>query len=274
MDLFFIDDAGQSNPSRSGMGSLLSVGGVYVPENSLRNLEKQLQALCAEYNFPAGEIFKWSPGRELWMHQNLVDEARREFISRALGLAVELGSRAIVVVSDTQYRTTGSASHEVDLVKLFLERAHWQLKGNQASGLIIASQPSGDRRAENKFLTSCLETLKDGTEYVEFETIPLGVISCPPKFIRLLQLADIITSCTTAYVSGESNYSPPIFDGLLKLFANDGRRIGGVGLKIHPDNVYCNLYHWLLGDKMLWRGSVGMGLPFPRFPYSEGPDQA
>ena len=272
MDLFFIDDAGQRNPSRPGMHNLLSVGGLYVPEKSVYVLEKQLGALCEEYNFPPGEIFKWSPGRELWMHDNLINEARNEFTNKAIKSAIDLGARAIVVISDTQYKTaTNSVNHEIDLLKLFLERAHWLLKQNKSIGLVIASQPSGDRRAENKFLANCIETLKVGTEYVEFEMIPLCILSCPPRFIRLLQLADIITSCSIAYVSGESNYSPPIFDSLLRLFAGDGSRIGGIGVKIHPDNVYCNLYHWLLGDKTLWRGSSGFGLPLPQFPYSEGP---
>jgi hypothetical protein len=37
--------------------------------------------------------------------------------------------------------------------------------------------------------------------------------------------------------------------------------IGGFGLKLHPDNVYHNLYHWLLDDKSL----------APFLPYVNGP---
>lgn len=275
MDLIFIDDAEQKNPSRKGMFRMLSVGGLYVPETSLRDLEKKLELLCREYNFPEGEMFKWSPGRELWMHDNLIGKNRRNFMSRAVTSGIDLGIKVIVVISDTQYRTaTDSQTHEMDLLKLFLERTHWLLRHNQTIGMVVASQPSGNRRNENKFLANCLETLKTGTEYVEFETIPLGVLSCPPKYIRMLQLADVVTSCSVAFVSGESQYSPPIFSELIQLLATDGMRIGGIGLKLHPDNVYCNLYHWLLGDQTLWKGNSGMGLPFPNMPYSDGPNQA
>jgi hypothetical protein len=63
--------------------------------------------------------------------------------------------------------------------------------------------------------------------------------------VRLLQTADLITSFTLAMVSGEDRHSAPIF-GLIKfLLMSEMGRIGGVGLKIHPDYVYANLYRWL-----------------------------
>ena len=57
-------------------------------------------------------------------------------------------------------------------------------------------------------------------------------------------------SCTTAFVSGETQYSPTTFKSILPLLDRDGfsGRIGGVGLKIHPDYIYKNLYYWLLDE--------------------------
>jgi len=207
MDIFFVDDAAQKNPSRPGMGPLLGVGGIHVVEESLQDLERQTEAICKEFGFLPNEIFKWSPGRELWMHQNLVGEKRQEFFIRILDLAKDNGATAMVIIEDTSSKTaTGVQSPETDLIQLFLERAHHQLAARQSNGMVIVSQPSGDRKSENKFLAGCFETLRTGTDYVKPERIVLNVLTSPPRFMRLLQLADVVTSCTIAFVGGESSF--------------------------------------------------------------------
>lgn len=274
MDLFFVDDATQLKPSRGGMNSpLVAMGGIHVPDESVGEIERELESVCREYGLPDGEVFKWSPGRNLWMHDNLIENRREEFFTRILNIAKDSGAKAIVVIEDTGYKTAISgARRDVDLINLFLERAHWELSRKGCCGIIIVSQPSGDRRSENKLIADCVETLRVGTDYVKFERIPLSVFSSSPKFIRLLQLADIVTSCTTAFVAGESNYSPQIFEVIKTMMIGDSQRIGGIGLKIHPDIQYANLYHWLLGDRLFWKGSIGLGMPLPNAPYSTNPD--
>jgi len=273
MDLFFVDDAKQSNPSRGGMNSpLVAIGGIHVPDETVGVIERGVESVCRDYGFPDGEVFKWSPGGDLWMHDNLT-ERREEFFTQVLNIAKDAGAKAIVVIEDTGYKTAISgARRDVDLLNLFLERAHGELSRKGCCGLVIVSQPGGDRRSENKLIASCVETLRSGTDYVDFERIPLSVFSSSPKFIRLLQIADIVTSCTTAFVSGESNYSPPIFEVIKQMMVGDSQRIGGFGLKIHPDLQYVNLYHWLLGDRIFWRGSMGLHMPLSNRPYSTNPD--
>ena len=273
MDLFFVDDATQSNPSRGGMNSpLVAIGGIHVPDETVGGIERGVESVCRDYGFPDGEVFKWSPGRDLWMHDNLT-ERREEFFTQVLNIAKDAGAKAIVVIEDTGYKTAISGvRRDVDLLNLFLERAHGELSRKGCCGLVIVSQPGGDRKSENKLIASCVETLRSGTDYVDFERIPLSVFSSSPKFIRLLQIADIVTSCTTAFVSGESNYSPPIFEVIKQMMVGDSQRIGGFGLKIHPDIQYVNLYHWLLGDKIFWKGSMGLHMPLSNHPYSNNPD--
>jgi hypothetical protein len=41
---------------------------------------------------------------------------------------------------------------------------------------------------------------------------------------------------------------------------------------MHPDLIYVNLYHWLLGDAVFWKRRVGNELPLKQFPYPASPD--
>jgi hypothetical protein len=274
MDFFFIDDAQQKRPSRPGMGPLIAAGGVHVPDEAIQDLESKVDVLCSEYGFPAEELFKWSPGKELWMYRNLVGKAREEFFAQVLSLAKDNGATAIIAIEDTSSRkATKAKSREIDLIQLFLERAHHHLASKNCKGIVIVAQPSGDRAEENKFLADCIETLKCGTDYVKPDRIALSVLSSPPKFIRLLQLADLVASCTTAYVAGENRYSPPTFSVLKQLLARESERIGGIGLKLHPDFKYGNLYYWLLGDTHIWKGNVGYPLPHLSLLYYTSPNE-
>lgn len=274
MDFFFVDDAGQQKPTRTGMGPILAVGGLYVPEVSIQRLEKSIEKTCSDFGFPPNEMFKWSPGKELWMYSKLIDASRQQFFMNVMKQALECECKAIIILEDTRYKTaTGAPTPEIDLIQLFLERAHWVLFGKQCCGIVIVSQPGGDRRHENKFLADCVETLRLGTDYVKLDRIALSVLSCSPKFIRLLQLADVITSCTTAYVAGENKFSPPVFDAIRPILAGSQERKGGFGLKIHPDIEYVNLYYWLLGDPTFWKGNMGLPLPLAGRMYATSPDK-
>jgi hypothetical protein len=274
MDIFFADDARQGNPSRPGMGELVAIGGIYVPGHAIGELERALNDLCAQTGFPPGEEFKWSPGRELWMRDNLVEEARKEFFFRVLHLARSHGAVATIIVEDANYKTaTQAASAEEDVACLFLERAHLQFSTAGTEGIVVVDRPSGGRADEERFLAGCLETLQSGTRYVRPDHIALNVLSTPSRLVRLLQVADVVTSCTVALVGGEDRFSPPVFDEIKPLLPSDMERIGGIGLKIHPDYMYANLYYWLLGDPYLIKRGSGSPLPLESYPYASGPNQ-
>lgn len=276
MDIFFADDARQNRPTRPGMGPLVAAGGIYVPGDGVRSLEIDLTGLCTDFGFPPGEEFKWSPRPGSWMHGELTKERRQGFLIDAVRLAAAKKACAMVVIEDTNcapatghYRT-----HEEDAAALMLERVNWCLRRRETDGIItgtdgiiIADRPGGARGDEDKFLATCLEALQSSTLYVTPTRIALNVLSTPSHLIRLIQLADVVCSCTTAVVAGETSFSPPIFEHIRPLLHSELGRIGGVGLKLHPDFRYVNLYHWLLGDGHLIRGSRGISLPDPRYPY-------
>jgi hypothetical protein len=271
IDVFFSDDAQQARPYRDRMGSLVSTGCLHVPGEAVRDLEQRLENLCMESGFPKGRSgqFKWSPGRELWMYSNLKFEPRAEFFRKALALAAEASARVTVIVEDqTKGTATGAENHQFDVTKLLIERVEWRLNKAGKHGVIVVDRPAGDREDEAKFLASCLETISLGTPYVRPERIAFNVVSTPSYLVRCLQLADVIVSCCTAHVAGEDTWSPPIFDVIRPLLDQDDWRTGGVGLKVHPDFVYANLYHWLLGDRVWLKRGMGQRIPEAGMPYA------
>ena len=207
------------------------------------------------------------------MRDNLIGDKRQSFFKKIFKSLQAHEATAIVVIEDRNYkRATSAESHELDVIQLFFERAHYSLASKKRKGIIIASQPSGSRTDEYKFLADCLDSLRTGTDYVKPARIVLNVISTPPRFIRLLQAADVVTSCVLSFVSGETQYSPPCFNLIKPILDSHQGRIGGFGLKIHPDYRYMNLYHWLLSDTQLNRDGEIYLFPQGNSPYKESPN--
>jgi hypothetical protein len=270
--LVFADDAKQANPSRPGMGPLVATGGLIVPTATCGQLEVALNKACADAGFPDGEEFKWSPGRGTWMRSGLVEDARRDFFLHVLGMGNDAGARAIVVVEDTSSNPANAGqTTEFDTVIMFIERVETYLNAHRSTGLVITDRPGGNRTAEDEFLTGCLEVLLTGTPYVSVDHIPVNVLSTSSHLVRILQLADLVTSCTTAYVAGEDRYAPAVFPAILTIAHRDYGSVGGRGIKIHPDGRYRNLYHWLLGDTHFVRYPFGIPLPWAAYPYADDP---
>jgi len=272
MDFFYADDSKQENPTRPGMGPIVSIGGIYIPEGSVQNLKEKIETLCDETGFPSGEEFKWSPGRELWMRDNLIEDKRKGFFREVLNLTIDADGKAIVVVADVSKRSaTGARTAQEDVTKMFLERAEKLLLRVGSYGIIFTDRPRGDRREEKKFLTDCTKILKEGTEFVKFKQIIQPIYTVPSTTDRLLQVADIVTSCTTAMVAGENQYAPPVFEVIRKMLDHADNRTRGIGLKIHPDSRYVNLYHWLTGDSFFRKPNYEFSLPKKGYPYSNSP---
>jgi hypothetical protein len=268
MRFFFGDDSRQSSPTRPKMGPLVAAGGVLVSHDQVRSLESALSSLCRETGFPGNDEFKWSPGRELWMRDHLIGQDRSDFFCKALALAATHGAVAIVVIEDTGCRTaTRAKTPEDDVSQLLLERIHHESPRDESGCVVVVDRPSGDRGDEDRFLSRCLEHLQTGTDYVKHDRIALNVLSTPSKLVRILQLADLVTSCTAALFSGENRYAPEVFQAIRPILAKGMSRIGGVGLKIQPDFKYANLYHWLLGDTHYYRMNCGLPYPLKERPY-------
>jgi hypothetical protein len=102
LKLLFLDDAMQRSCRRQRVGRLVAVGGIVVDSGAVRALDAAIESLCrTQYGFPEREAFKWSPGRDHWMRDNLVDKRRREFLLDVLALAAKSGAVGQVTISDS-----------------------------------------------------------------------------------------------------------------------------------------------------------------------------
>jgi hypothetical protein len=275
MNFIFADDSEQSNPTREGMKPLIGLGGVHISAEQIGDIEHEINELCSRYGFPDGEEFKWSPSRNTHMHDNIQGKMRVNFYNELFKIALNYNTTAIVVASDNDCRFAddSSTSHDEDVTTIFLERANQLFNSFNRNGAVIVDKPGGGHKQEKELVSKCLETLEKGTDYVKFDRIPLPVMTADSQHIRLLQLADVITSCSIARLAGENSYSPEIFELIKPLLREEFYRKGGVGFKVHPDMRYKNLYHWLLGDEFFKRGNTGDPLPKEGILYFENPGE-
>jgi hypothetical protein len=83
MYFVFADDAKQNHPSRNRMGPLVAAGAILIEGDGLKDVESSIETLCRRSGFPVDDPktseFKWSPGRELWMRDNLTEANRERF---------------------------------------------------------------------------------------------------------------------------------------------------------------------------------------------------
>jgi hypothetical protein len=242
-----------------------------VADTAACQLEQELDQLCSDAGFPLGEEFKWSPRDGMWMWANLRSPERERFFQGALTVAGLHGATATIVVADTRCRHANktSTSCEHDVTTLFLERAENALRAAGTTGVVVIDRPGGNRATGRRFLAACVNTVTRGTAYMvpqHITGVQLADSAYARAYPRLLQLADVVTGCVLAHVAG-SIWAPQTFEVIRPLLRSDGRRIGGVGLKVHPDLKYANLYHWLVGDDTWWKGTSGWNLPHPGLPY-------
>jgi len=273
MDFVFAADARQSRPLRSGMGPLVAAGGLFVPGEEVPKLEQDVEALCRDYGFPDCEEFRWSPAEDVWMCGNLVGQKRWRFLVEVVGLVGARRALAVVAVHAANCPTfSGATEAEMDVAGAFLGCVEKRLAVRKADGAIMAPAKSGNGAREEGFVGGCLETLLNEVSCVKSSGVTLSALSLPLRRKRLLQLAEMVVSCTTALVGGDEQCSERVFASVKGLLAREGGRVGRVGLSLHPYYMYANLYHWLVGDSHFWMHGTEFALPLACYPYSSSAD--
>jgi hypothetical protein len=262
------------------MGSLFSIGGLLIEDSKVEIFRNLLAHLCHQTGFPEEEEFKWSPKPKLWMYHNLVEEHRRKFFRSCFIAGKMMETTAFISIKDVGngYRNAYSESLDLesDAYIMLLERAQKRCKTlNSDISHVVVDQPGGGPKQAKHLLESLNAIVQKGTEY--FQPSARIQITCEnSKNDRLVQFADLIVSCTTAYMGGENVYSPPLFPYLKPILyhspfkVNRNYRIGGYGVKLHPSK-YANIYHWLLGDEAASVFKNWSNLPTPSLPYYTPP---
>lgn len=273
MYLYFVDDTNPRKCSRNGVRELVGIGGILVPASVARDLDDELTRICTEFGFPSGEVFKWSPSPGYWMQDNLKDQRRTDFFSAVLRAARERGARAQVAIVEPNWGRAAAKTPIMDAMTLALERFDNFLTGERQNGIVIAAQPGGGPKDERKLLAECLAMLSTGTAYAGLRRIATNVVTMPFKQSRLLQAADLVISGSAALVAGSPHAAPLVQEIRPMLRANGHGCVGGVGMKLHPDACYVNLYHWLWGDVVFEKMGKRFLLPWTGKPYERSPDQ-
>jgi hypothetical protein len=258
------------------MAAIVAFGGIRVAGDHLAALNRSLDSVCREkYGFPRGEEFKWSPSRSSWMAQHVKGRQAGELYA---DVVAQLALHDVVVTVMTSEERGQKESREEQArrrtVMYYLERVEQQCVRRNTQAFVVVDQPGGGTQQRSAFLARSADIVESGTFWVQFGHMAHSLLAADSRSSRLLQAADLVTSVVASVVGGRTKYAQPIFDRLLPLLDRNGdEQIHGYGLKIDPDQEYCNLYHWLLGVDILWRGNSGTRLPHPRLPYATGPMQ-
>ncbi len=269
----FTAGARQNRPLRPGMGPLVAAGGLCVLHDELRDLERDVEALCRGYGFPDCEEFRLSPVEGAWMYDNLMGQRRWRFLREAIGLAGERKVIAVVVVHDTGLPAlSGATDAETDAAISFMSLVEKHIAGRREIRVVTAAGDGGEV-TEDWCVGGCLEALADKTSRVKAGEVTVSVSPLRVRRSRLLQLARVVVSCTTAVASGDKRCSGRVFGSVRHLLATERGRVGRVGLTLHPYYMYANLYHWLLGDSYFWMHGTEFALPLACYPYSCGADR-
>lgn len=255
MDVIYVDDSGQLDPPRRGMGELVAIGGVMVPEEAIAAYATAITAIRARLGIPEGEEIKWKPDRGTFLAAaggELVGQLRREMLEAAAAL----GIKSAVVIWDRGRVPWEKAKAARAILDYLYERIRWHLRDNDRLGIIVADEPGGGPKAEKKWLAETLGLTTNGTRYATPDRVVMPIVTAPSHHVPHLQLADLVTAATTAAIAGRRNalaLAPQ-----LKNIARTNSRgmVGGAGVVLWPPDLN-DLYYWVFRDEFYVRDGSG-----------------
>lgn len=246
MKLVFIDDSGQQSPPRAGLGRLVALGAVIVPEDEVTGWASDLLAMKAQLGVPEDEEIKWKPtkGSFLASAGGEVNAALRERMLRA---AIDRGITSVVHVLDHSlvYRDRSVVQVGQELLKWTYDKVAFGLEGQGA--VMVADKPGGGAADESRWLAQTLVLTNDGTAYTEPGKVVLPVLTANSRHVPHLQLADLVTAATTAAVAGRP-HGLQLATLLLQLARKNNRGYaGGAGITLWPPGLR-DLLYWVFQE--------------------------
>jgi hypothetical protein len=266
--LVFLDDSEQSNPPRRGLGPLLAVGCVLVPEWAVAGYAADLAAVRAELGVPPGGEIKWHPAKNSFL-ANAGAELVTTLRTRMLEAAIDWDIRSAVVVWDHGAAWRDRPKQQVgrEILKYLYERISMCLGDHDDVGVVIADKPGGGSVQETQWLAGTLALTDDGTEYITPDRVVLPIVTAPSHHVPHLQLADLVTAATTAAVAGRRS-GLQLRELLLALAHKHALGYaGGAGIVLWPRQP--NLFYWAFGEPVwaLPSALAGYDLPDPGWEY-------
>lgn len=261
MQLAFLDDSEEKQPRRAGLGHLVAVGGVVVPENSVAAYSTGLAGICKDLGVPEGTELKWSPSDDSWLKTAEGNAVRTELRERMLRLAIALEIASVAVVWDRGLVSWAVKEVQVEILKWVYERIAMCLPPDEVA-IVVADEPGGGPGEQKKWLAETLQLTDHGTEYVTPDRVVLPIVTTPSHHVPHLQLADLVVGATIAAVAGNPyalNLAP-----LLQQLAHKNVRgyAGGAGTKLFPNDLL-NLHHWVFGEDAFVKVGANTGWPLP-----------
>lgn len=255
MDVIYVDDSVQPDPPRHGMGELVGIGGVMVPEESIAAYATALTTIRTRLGIPEGEEIKWKSSKGTFLSGaggELVGQLRREMLEAAAAL----GIKSAVVIWDRGRVPWERGRVEREILNYLYERIKWHLDDHDRIGMIVADEPGGGPKAEKKWLAETLGLTTNGTRYAPPDRVVMPIVTAPSHHVPHLQLADLVTAATTAAIAGRP--SAQALAPQLKNIAHTNSKgmIGGAGVVLWPPDLI-DLYYWVFGDEFYVKNGAG-----------------
>jgi hypothetical protein len=275
--LAFVDDSRQSNPLRAGLGELVAIGAVIIPEDAIVSIAYDLAQIRAKLGLPADAELKWKPANNSALAH--LGKRRMGTLRRwMLESAIDQDCDSVVVIWDRGSLPWEPEAITSTILDWLYERIEWCLGSPLRSdpsprddrGIIIADKPSGGRTSDDtKWLEETLELTTLGTKYVAPRRVVLPMLTAHSHLVPHLQLADLVVGATTAAVAGRPSALPlaPLLQQLADTDANGV--VADRGIKLWPPDLK-NLHHWVFDERRYQDATQDRGfqLPHPELPYA------
>jgi hypothetical protein len=276
--LAFVDDSRQANPRRAGLGELVAIGTVVIPEESIVPVADDLARIREELELPVDEELKWKPANGSAL-ASLDGQKMGTLRRRMLQAAIDRDCDSVVVIWDRGSLPWKPEDITSRILDWLYERIEWclgsPLRSNPSRrndrGTIIADKPSGGRTSDDTdWLEGTLELTTLGTEYVAPRRVVLPMLTAHSHLVPHLQLADLVVGATTAAVAGRPGALPlaPLLQQLADADANGV--VADRGIKLWPPDLK-NLHHRVFGERHYQNATHGRGfeLPNSELPYAD-----
>lgn len=264
MRLVYIDDSKQDEPRRRGLGPLVALGGVIVPEAEVVGYSKDLTELRSELGIPMKDELKWKPPKGSFLAQaggDVVATLRRQMLERAI--ARNICSVVIIIDHGKAYKALSAAEVGREALKWLYERVTMHLDMYDERGIIVADKPGGGPADESRWLAETLGLTSDGTEYIQPGRIVMPIVTAPSHHVPLLQLADLVVAASTAAVAG-FKHGLALGAPLLQMaHKNAHDSAAGAGIVLWPAPQLTNLQYWAFGEGTYSKVAMNTGWPLP-----------